>query len=132
MLLHLPGVYLYIGRRLVPLMIIVWHYQISVLPLTIRQSFIPQYENLLTMIDSNNTEPSGVTTGRNVGALSTQLTREVNSIVNMLNAPEPDDVEKLRADLVADMLRWDRVYQLDALAFYPEYRDFLIQYGYKL
>ena len=108
------------------------HYQISVLPLAIRQSFIPQYENLLNLIDSNNTEPSGVSTGRNVGALSTQLTREVNSIVNMLNAPEPDDVEKLRADLVADMLRWDRVYQLDALAVYPEYRDFLIQYGYKL
>jgi organic radical activating enzyme len=108
------------------------HYQITVLPLSIRQSFIPQYENLLRLINTDNKEPSGVATGRNVSALSTQLTREVNSILSMLNAPEPPDVEKLREDLIADMLRWDRVYQLDALTFYPEYREFLIEYGYKL
>jgi len=33
--------------------------------------------------------------------------------------------------LVTWMLKWDNVFNLNAFDYYPEYKEFLEQYGYK-
>jgi hypothetical protein len=48
----------------------------------------------------------------------------------MLDQPEPNNVEELRTILIDWLIRWDKVYKLDAREYYPEYLDFLEKYGY--
>jgi hypothetical protein len=51
-------------------------------------------------------------------------------MIKILSMPEPDNIEGLRHELMAWLTRWDRVYNLDAVNYYPEYRNFLNKYGY--
>ena len=106
------------------------HYQISVLPKEIRNQLLPKYYELLEFLQSKNTQPAGIATGRMIGANALQLSREVNAMIHMLNADEPPDAEALRHVLIADMKRWDTIYGLDACEIYPEYREFFKSYGY--
>jgi len=102
--------------------------QISVLPLSLRQSLIPRYQDVKNSI----TEPDmqSLSTGRNPATIAQALRRECDAMINMLNAPEPDDVDELRIKLSTWLQRWDREYGFNAHDYYPEYREFLdaIQY----
>ena len=102
--------------------------QIQVLPVELRKTFVPHYQRVKDIIGEPATRE--LATGRNTGALSQILRRECDSMINMLNAPEPNDVEQLRIKLVTWLQRWDREYGLNAHDYYPEYREFLdaIQY----
>jgi len=102
--------------------------QISVLPRKLRQQFVEHYQRVKDSIDPG--QFTGLATGRNVGTLNTTLRRECDAMINLLGAPEPNDVAKLRQELAVWLQRWDREYKLDAYSYYPEYREFLdaIQY----
>ena len=102
--------------------------QISVLPCKLRQQFVEHYQRVKDSIDPG--QFTGLATGRNVGTLNTTLRRECDAMINLLGAPEPNDVAKLRQELAVWLQRWDREYKLDAYSYYPEYREFLdaIQY----
>jgi pyruvate-formate lyase-activating enzyme len=106
------------------------HYAIAVLPSDLRERFIPQYQALTAFLRTQITDANRLYTGRSVSGLASQLIREAESVIAMLRSPEPSDVEQLRHELTADMMRWDTVYKLNALDFYPEYRDFFLKYGY--
>ena len=102
--------------------------QIQVLPMALRQQLVAQYQQVKHTIG----EPAVVAlaTGRSTATLAQTLRRECDAMINMLNAPEPDDVAELRQQLAVWLQRWDREYRLDAHNYYPEYREFLdaIQY----
>jgi hypothetical protein len=53
-------------------------------------------------------------------------------IVSQLQAPAPSNVQALRSTLVEWLLRWDKIYDLDAREYYPEYTTFLEQHGYRI
>jgi len=104
--------------------------QISVLPLTLRKTFIPQYQAVKDSI-----VPSGITalaTGRSTGTLDVTLRRECDAMIAMLSAPEPDNVLELRQQLSEWLMRWDQEFDLDARDYYPEYREFLNAIQYRL
>lgn len=105
--------------------------QICVLPIGIRKQFIPKYKKLYEELSANITRQT-ITTGRNVKNLAQSLARECSAIISMLEAPEPDNVEDLRKELVQWMLRWDTEFKLDACKVFPEYREFLESYGYQI
>lgn len=102
--------------------------QISVLPVEIRKSFVANYQAVKDQIDKP--EFQILSTGRNITTLSHSLINECDAMINMLNAPEPDDVEDLRQKLSTWLQRWDKEYGFNAYDYYPEYREFLdaIQY----
>ena len=102
--------------------------QISVLPLELRKTLIPQYQKTKDSITPNNIV--GLATGRSTGTLDITLRRECDAMIAMLSAPEPDNVLELRQQLSNWLVRWDREFDLDAREYYPEYREFLdaIQY----
>jgi sulfatase maturation enzyme AslB (radical SAM superfamily) len=104
--------------------------RISVLPHEIKQKLLPQYQKLREQFYQENTITRKITTGRGAGGLAQQLLRECDSIIHVLTEPEPPNVEALRHELVDWLLRWDREFNLNALEVYPEYNDFLKQYGY--
>ena len=102
--------------------------QIQVLPLALRQQFVDQYQRVKDTIGEPTV--SELATGRNVSRLAQSLRRECDAMINLLCAPEPNDVEELRQQLATWLQRWDREYGFDAHNYYPEYREFLdaIQY----
>jgi MoaA/NifB/PqqE/SkfB family radical SAM enzyme len=105
--------------------------QISVLPKDLRKSFIPKFIAVRDRMKIDN-ETATIITGRNIAGLKQQLRRECDSMINMLAAPEPTNVQELRQELSKWLIRWDKEYQLNARKFYPEYAQFLTDIGYDL
>jgi hypothetical protein len=105
--------------------------QISVLPFDTRQQLIPQYRRLQEELSSKITMQT-LTTGRNVSNLAQSICRECEAVVSMLSAPEPNNVEDLRKELIEWMIRWDTEFKVDAFEYFPEYAEFFKSYGYKI
>ena len=106
---------------------------INILPWEIRKQLIEKYTLVRQQIaESDVNNFNTITTGRDVSRLENQLVRECNTIINMLQSDSPSDVDTLRYQLIEWLNRWDNVYKLNALNYYPEYKEFLIQYGYKI
>lgn len=106
---------------------------ISVLPYDIRQSFRNNYvKTKEKILEKSQHNFKTISVGRDTSRLSLQLTRECDTAIAFLDSAEPDNKELLRQELVEWLVKWDRVYQLNALDFYPEYRNFLLSYGYSI
>jgi len=106
--------------------------QICVLPLEIRTRLIPKYTELLAQLTKLVPDCVGLTTGRNVANIEQMLARHTETVINMLSAPEPDNVVELREQLIHWLARWDNEFKLDAREIYPEYREFLLEHGYQV
>jgi hypothetical protein len=106
--------------------------QICVLPLEIRTGLIPKYTELLAQLTELVPDRVGLTTGRNVANIEQMLARHTETVINMLSAPEPDNVVELREQLIHWLARWDNEFKLDAREIYPEYREFLLEHGYQV
>ena len=106
---------------------------ITVLPYEIRQHFKHNYLRTIDIISKKQIiGKNTIAVGRDISRLNIQLLRECNTIIDILNQPEPDNVEELRNTLVNWLLRWDKLYNLDAREYYPEYLNFLETYGYHI
>ena len=108
------------------------HLQISVLPKDLRFTFIKQYQLLQKELDDNKPEFTTIVTGRNTKGLEQQLSRECQSIIQMLLAEEPEDIDNLQKELCQQLLKWDREFNFDAREYYPEYQSFLEKIGYDI
>ena len=107
--------------------------QIQILPKHIKNKLVNNYKNVIEQIKSNsNTGFTTIATGRDISRLDMQLIRECNAIINFLEMPEPTDVEHQRQELVKWLEKWDKVYKLNALTEYPEFAEFLTEYGYQI
>ena len=51
-------------------------------------------------------------------------------MIEILSAPEPQEAERSRKQLVEHLMMWDKIYRLDARKSIPELGDFLEYYGY--
>lgn len=105
---------------------------INVLPKKIRTNFISNYQNLKTKILKDVAYENTLTTGRDTSRLEQQLANECDTIINLLLQPEPSNITELQQSLISWLLKWDKVYQLNALEIYPEYSEFLKDNGYQL
>jgi len=103
---------------------------IDVLPADIRNNFITSYEQVRNQIQTGASQMLTLTTGRDTSRLEQQLVNECNVVIAMLKQSESENVQQLRYELITWLKRWDKAFALDALDFYPEYKDFLIEYGY--
>ena len=101
---------------------------VAVLPPTVRQQYMVQYQAVLKHLDSidivNNCNFSDPNNYQLVVKQQTQM------CINMLSMPEPKNVDQLRGQLVNHCKKWDKVYDLDARQLYPELADVWDQYGY--
>ena len=105
--------------------------QVCILPKEIKERLVPKYTELLNFFTNIRTETfTTIVAGRNDAKIVQILEQEVNGMLGLLTAPEPNNVEELRYELISWLQRWDKVYNLNALDYYPEYTEFLKQYGY--
>jgi MoaA/NifB/PqqE/SkfB family radical SAM enzyme len=107
--------------------------QIPVLPLSIRQSYMPKYEKLLAKLEKASKDSNAdMVRSRMVENNAVSLYVELKSVYKMLQNPEPDNVEDLRKQLVYWLNKWDNDMGLDARVHYPEWTEFLESYGYNV
>ena len=105
---------------------------IGVLPKEIRQSLIINYQKVKQEILENVENTQTLTTGRDTSRLEQQLAKECDTVINLLEQSDPNNLEELQQELVEWLLKWDKVYNLDATKIYPEYSEFLKDRGYQL
>ena len=105
---------------------------IKILPKHIKLSLLPKYNETKNKILSKSAQFQTLVTGRDPSRLDQQLIKECETIIAKLNEPEPDDVDLLRKDLVFWLMKWDKEFNLNAFDFFPEYSEFLKEYGYKV
>ena len=105
----------------------------AVLPLELRQSYFPEYERVLSRLSDaiNHDQHIDMSQSREHGKNALNLYNELNSVYRMIQAPEMPNSEELRIELIKWMNKWDHHCNLDARDYYPEWSDFLDQYGYK-
>jgi MoaA/NifB/PqqE/SkfB family radical SAM enzyme len=105
---------------------------IGVLPKKIRESFVQNYQQVKQELLQNVENTHTLATGRDTSRLEQQLAKECDTIINLLNQPETNNILELQQELIAWLLKWDKKYNLNALNFYPEYNQFLCDSGYRL
>ena len=107
---------------------------INVLPWDIRQELKPNYQQLLDKLqtDVDQTSFETLAVGRDTSRLSQKLARECRGVITMLDSESPHNAEELRVELIQWLQRWDKKYNYNAIALYPEYKDFLKSYGYSI
>jgi MoaA/NifB/PqqE/SkfB family radical SAM enzyme len=107
------------------------HLAINILPQHIRNNFIKNYNKVKEILAKNLPQFQTLATGRDTSRLEQQLIKECDTIIKMLNESCPDNVDQIRTELVDWISKWDAVYKLDATEFFPEYKQFLADCGYK-
>lgn len=103
---------------------------INVLPRDMRLQFVEQYQQVKDYIVSQSDDIKTIAVGRDESRLGSQLARECDAMISLLSEKEPSNVQSLRSTLIEWLVRWDKVYNLDAREYYPEYKEFLEKYGY--
>lgn len=97
----------------------------SVLPNDVKRQYLQHYRrfvpDLFRPMEYNASDPHNY---RYVVA------EQAQQIINVLEMPEPPQVESLRSQLVAHCRKWDQVYGLDARVLYPELQSLWDHYGY--
>jgi hypothetical protein len=91
---------------------------------------ISKYQNVKNIILEKTVNLKTISVGRDISRLEIQLGQECDLIISLLQQPEPANIDKLREELVFWLMRWDKVSKLNAYDFYPEYQNFLKEYGY--
>lgn len=106
------------------------HLQVAVLPLDLRQSYMPRYQQLLDKLAACM-GPAEINQARNDSQLELALWTELNFMYQMLQEPELPDAQDQQRLLVEHLARWDRELGLDARHHYPEWAEFLSRHGYE-
>jgi hypothetical protein len=103
----------------------------SILPKSIRnkllENYLPLHDKLQQAVKK---QFNSLASNRDVSRIESTLFRECSSMIIQLQQQEPADVEIQRKELIIWLKRWDILYNLNALDYYPEYKEFFLEYGY--
>jgi len=103
----------------------------AILPESIRnkllENYLPLHDKLQQAVKKqfNSLAPN-----RDASRIESTLLRECSSTMTQLTQESPADVEIQRKELIVWLKRWDTLYNLNALEYYPEYKEFFLEYGY--
>jgi len=100
----------------------------AILPAEVKQQYIKNYQVLVAKLDTIQVPVDYNTSDPNNTA--TIVKEQAQMYINVLSAPEPDNSDELRRQMVDHCRRWDQVYGYDARALYPELTEVWDRYGY--
>lgn len=100
----------------------------GILPDNVKAQYLEKYQSLLAELDLvkahtdyNASDPNNY---REIVKEQAELCKSI------LQLPAPDNADQLLKQLIEHCRRWDKVYQLNARALYPEWQELLDRYGY--
>lgn len=100
----------------------------AILPATVKQQYLTQYRDLLAQLDNVQVPVEYNASDPHNHVLIVK--KQAQMCVNILSAPEPNNSNALRQQLVDHCRKWDQVYQYNARELYPELIDMWDRYGY--
>ena len=98
------------------------------LPSKVKQQYAEQYVNLINQLDINNANRDFNASDPNNFQLA--IKQEAEMCLGLLSTKQPDDAETQLAAMVEHCRKWDKIYQLDARALYPELTEIWDRYAY--
>lgn len=104
---------------------------INVLPLSIRQGYVDNYQALLTeyKLDDSLDNDYNESDANNYKLVAKN---QIVQMLSMLEQPVPDSQKVLLTQLLQHISNWDQVYKYNATEVYPELAELLIGYGYNV
>lgn len=106
--------------------------RVDVIPFEIRKQFLGHYEKLKRELEvAMGNSIVAMDVQRDVNRLEINLHRECSTAINHLLQPNITN-EEIRKELISWLIKWDKVYKLDATKMYKEYADFFKNYGYSI
>ena len=98
---------------------------VNVLPMSIRESYMNSYLNILSLLDTVNIDNDYNESDQNnyKNSIKMQAIRALNLLKQDAN------IDQL-PNMVKHCKNWDQVYNLNALDFYPELTEIFVQNGY--
>jgi len=107
------------------------YFQVAVIPFEIRKTYLEKYQRVLNKISSKETfSNTNLVQSRFKDTLANSLHNELMTAYNMIQQPEPENVESLQQEMVWWLSKWDKEFGHNAKDHYPEWKDFLDKYGY--
>jgi organic radical activating enzyme len=101
--------------------------QVGVLPQAVRSQYLAQYTDILDQLnhtvslDYNASDPNNY---------QIVIKQQAQACVNLLNAPETNNLTQLQTQLVDHCRKWDKIYNHSALVLYPELAEMWKCYAY--
>lgn len=103
--------------------------QTQLLPEDIKQHIIKKFKLVKDKINNGKTF-NKIQNGRSLGTLNEKLVRECDAMIKICSEPLPVNHEELNKKLIKNLLFWDKIYNLDALQIFPQYKEWLEKLNY--
>jgi pyruvate-formate lyase-activating enzyme len=104
---------------------------VTTLPVDLRRQLLPQYQQLEQELKEQVAqEVDSIAFGSDPSKISQVLLNETQSMIKLLQAPDPANAKQLQTDMINWMIRWDQEFNLDAREYFPEYKNWLDQMNY--
>lgn len=127
-----PGLLQYcLGRNLIVKSLVVYNprfLSVEVLPAAVKHQYLEHFEVLINQLDH-------VQIPQDYNASDPHhwhmiVKEQLVQCRNLLELPEPNDIQQLQTLMVQHCKKWDQVYGYDARTIYPELTEIWDQYGY--
>jgi len=102
---------------------------ITILPDAVKQRYRQQYVEFLSKFDINTDGDYNASDPNNYQQVVVQ---HAKMCLALLDTPAPDDQAEQLEAMVRHCERWDRIYNLNAWALYPEWESILHEYRYDI
>lgn len=103
---------------------------VRVLPNSVRQQYILNYENLLDELHLRSVDAASSYNESDPNECKKIIKNQIDQCINMLTSPRLKNSDQLLNDLVAWCRRWDDVHGYDAVKLYPELAKEFVDRGY--
>jgi hypothetical protein len=98
------------------------YFQVAVIPFEIRKTYLEKYQRVLNKISSKETfSNTNLVQSRFKDTLANSLHNELMTAYNMIQQPEPENVESLQQEMVWWLSKWDKEFGHNAKDHYPEW-----------
>lgn len=106
------------------------HLDIRILPKEIKNNYLEKYKTLMQDLNLFDIDINHDYNESDPNQIHKVIKKEIQQCINVLTAPDDDNSEEKLKKLVDECRRWDKVYNLDAREYYPEFAELLNQYEY--
>jgi proline dehydrogenase len=100
---------------------------VGILPAAVKAQYLAQYTDILHQLDDTKKLDYNVSDPNNYRLV---IKQQAQGCINLLNLPEPSDIDQLHGQLVEHCRKWDRVYNYNARQLYPELAEIWDRYDY--
>jgi hypothetical protein len=100
---------------------------VGILPAAVKAQYLAQYTDILHQLDDTKKLDYNVSDPNNYHLV---IKQQAQGCINLLNLPEPSDIDQLHGQLVEHCRKWDRVYNYNARQLYPELAEIWDRYDY--